>query len=222
MCEITPPVRLFFLQPGEICVNFIRVPPAIFKRPPPTPLQNFTVHRRFCPATISSFLGSEDSSSCSKRRCVVFVWNPFSCVQSLFINCNSKTKWHSCQPIYYLEFFNSLCGCLGVGCLRGRYRGAQACHKMASPKSNFLVMEEVEVMQWPAWSPDIDPTEHIWDQMGLFITHMDNPPTTVVRSWEALLQAWGVVNPERIEVLVWSMPRRLRVVMAARGGHTRY
>ena len=46
---------------------------------------------------------------------------------------------------------------------------------------NFSAGEEVEVMQWPARSPDLSPIEHIWDQMGRFIKHMDSPPTTVAR-----------------------------------------
>ena len=79
-----------------------------------------------------------------------------------------------------------------------------------------------EIMQWPAWTPDLNPLEHIWDQMGLFIRDMDNPPTIVASLQEALLQTWDVVTTEGMDVLVWNMPRRLRAVMAARGGHTRY
>ena len=96
-------------------------------------------------------------------------------------------------------------------------------HGNASPHTarntrNILVGDEVEVMQWPTRNP----IKHIWDQMGLFIRYIDNPPTTVVRLQEVLLQSWGAVNPEWMEVLVRSIPRRLRAVMAARGGHTWY
>ena len=42
---------------------------------------------------------------------------------------------------------------------------------------NFLAGDEVEVMQWPAWRPDLNPIEYIWDQMGLFIGFMLTPPT---------------------------------------------
>ena len=87
---------------------------------------------------------------------------------------------------------------------------------------NFLVGEEVEVKQWSARSPDLNPKGHIWDQMGLLIRVIDYPPTTGPRLREALLQAWGEVIPERMEVLVQSMPLWLRAVMAARGGYTRY
>ena len=32
----------------------------------------------------------------------------------------------------------------------------------------FLVQQDLEVMDWPAWSPDI---EHVWDQMGVWIRY---------------------------------------------------
>ena len=36
----------------------------------------------------------------------------------------------------------------------------------------------VEVMDWPAKSPDMNPIDHIWVQMAIHIHDMDNPPTT--------------------------------------------
>ena len=53
-------------------------------------------------------------------------------------------------------------------------------------------------MQWPVRNPDLNPIEHIWDQM--FIRAMDNLPTKMARLRGALLQAWGAVTPERMEV----------------------
>ena len=64
------------------------------------------------------------------------------------------------------------------------HRNFARVHDNATPHTarntrNFLVGEEVEFMQCPAQSPDLNPTEHISDQMDLFIRYMDNPPTTV-------------------------------------------
>ena len=39
----------------------------------------------------------------------------------------------------------------------------------------FLENQDVEVMDWPARSPDMNPIEHIWDQMAVHIRDMDNP-----------------------------------------------
>ena len=67
LCGITPPVHPFFLAASGNRGIIIRVPLAIFKRPFPTPLQNFAVHHGFSLAPISSFLRSADLSSCSKN-----------------------------------------------------------------------------------------------------------------------------------------------------------
>ena len=75
--------------------------------------------------------------------------------------------------------------CIGqIGAGDGGWHGHPAtlyCH--LAPKSPSLgngnfpkkfchfshMRRGVEVMQWPARSPDPNPIEHIWDQMGQFI-----------------------------------------------------
>ena len=44
----------------------------------------------------------------------------------------------------------------------------------------FLDQQDVEVMDWPARSLDMNPIEHVWDQMSVWIWDMDGPPSTIV------------------------------------------
>ena len=43
----------------------------------------------------------------------------------------------------------------------------------------FLDQQNVEVMDWPARSPEMNPIEHVRDQMSVCIRDMDDPPSTV-------------------------------------------
>lgn len=40
--------------------------------------------------------------------------------------------------------------------------------------------------------------------------------------WSALQAAFAEISPEQVKALYDSMPNRMRAVIAARGGHTRY
>ena len=86
----------------------------------------------------------------------------------------------------------------------------------------FLDQQDVEVMDWPAQSPDMNPNEHVWDQMSVWIRDMNYPTSTIAELNNALHLAWAAVRPGRVQNLVESMPRRVRALLDARGGHTSY
>ena len=94
----------------------------------------------------------------------------------------------------------------------------------------FLDQQDVEVMDWPARSPDMNLIEHVWDQMSAGIkTWMIPPPpppsphlSTVAELSNAVHQAEDAVRQGRVRTLAESMPRRVRALMAARDGHTRH
>ncbi|KAL0177266.1 hypothetical protein M9458_026160, partial [Cirrhinus mrigala] len=79
----------------------------------------------------------------------------------------------------------------------------------------FLQDEGIDAMDWPARSPDLNPTEHIWDIMSRSIHQRHVAPQTVQELADALVQ-------ETIRHLIRSMPRHCREVIEARGGHTHY
>ena len=93
---------------------------------------------------------------------------------------------------------------------------------VARRTADFLHTQEVEVMAWPPRSPDMNPIEHVWDQMGVFIREMENPPTNLAELRHAVQAAWDSVTQDSIADLIDGMPRRVAALAAARGGYTRY
>ena len=43
----------------------------------------------------------------------------------------------------------------------------------------FLDQQDIEAMDWPAQSPDMNPNKHVWDQMSVWIRDMDDPTLLV-------------------------------------------
>lgn len=92
----------------------------------------------------------------------------------------------------------------------------------AAQTQRFLQDHEISVMVWPALSPDLNPIEHLWDQLDKAIRNRQEPPETLQQLAEALEEEWLNLPQENIQRLIESMPRRCQAVIQARGGHTRY
>ena len=52
----------------------------------------------------------------------------------------------------------------------------------------FFDQQDVEVMDWQARSPNMNPIEHVWDQMSVWIRDLDDPQSTVAERNNAVRQ----------------------------------
>lgn len=87
---------------------------------------------------------------------------------------------------------------------------------------HFLQQNGVNVMQWPALSPDMNCIEHLWDVLGRMVDEQRPKPRTRQELIVTLQQGWQQIPMATIRRLTMSMPARLRACTAANGGHTRY
>lgn len=87
---------------------------------------------------------------------------------------------------------------------------------------NYLEEVNIETMNWPPRSPDLNPIEHLWDFMGRRIRALPHQPRTLDDLAARLEETWTQFDQELIRKLITSMPRRCQDVIAARGGNTRY
>lgn len=100
-------------------------------------------------------------------------------------------------------------------------------HDNARPHAAGIVtqyLEEVGIaaMEWPARSADMNPIEHLWDQIKRRVRGRHNPPSTLEQLRTALIEEWDTFPQDKIRDLIGSMPRRVRALKNARGGNTSY
>ena len=97
-----------------------------------------------------------------------------------------------------------------------------ACAHTARATRDFLQQNNVNVMNWPALSPDLNPIEHMWDEIQRRLNEEQPSPTTAAELSVAFQRVWARIPIAFINRLVNSMYRRCAAVINAGGGHIRY
>lgn len=86
--------------------------------------------------------------------------------------------------------------------------------------TEFLHQKKVKVLEWPAQSPDLNPIEHLWEEMERRRNSENLRNRQELKN--VLQKIWDEIEPGVCQKLVESMPRRLEAVIAAKGGPTKY
>ena len=88
---------------------------------------------------------------------------------------------------------------------------------------NFLRANNVAfINDWPAKSPDLNPTEHLWDNLDQRVRSCPIAQSNVIQLRQLLIQEQNNVPQAEINTLIRSMHQRCQTVLHAEGGHTRY
>lgn len=87
---------------------------------------------------------------------------------------------------------------------------------------DFLANNNVQPLDWPPYSPDLSPIEHLWDHLDRQVRQRQPPPATRAQLTRALVEEWNNIPMRKINALMNSMSSRIRAVARANGGHTRY
>ncbi len=97
------------------------------------------------------------------------------------------------------------------------------CHKAQIISDWFLEHDnEFTLLKWSPQSPDLNPIEHLWDVVKWQIHIMDVQPTNLQQLCDAIMSIWTKISEECFQHLVESMPWRIKAVLKAKGGPTRY
>ena len=91
----------------------------------------------------------------------------------------------------------------------------------AKSVQNWLA-KKFTVLKWPSNSPDLNPIEHLWNQVKRKLQDYETIPTSCKELWERFQLEWNRIPVERCQALYESMPKRMEAVIAAKGGATKY
>ncbi|KFM61440.1 Transposable element Tcb1 transposase, partial [Stegodyphus mimosarum] len=92
----------------------------------------------------------------------------------------------------------------------------------ANNLTECLQSEDITSMDWPAFSPDLNTVEHVWDMLGRRVAAHQPPPTCLPELRRALLFEWCNIPQDQIDNLILSMPRHCTDYITASGRHTMY
>ncbi|KAL3075555.1 hypothetical protein niasHS_012818 [Heterodera schachtii] len=95
------------------------------------------------------------------------------------------------------------------------------CHSSNSTKQWFRD-HNVDVLAWPACSPDLNPIENVWGMLARAVYADCRQFQTFGDLKKAIQEAWAQITQEKLTRLVESMPRRLISVLKNNGGITKY
>ena len=86
----------------------------------------------------------------------------------------------------------------------------------------FFVTHQIELLPWPARSPDLSPIENMWSMVAQRVSQTASPAATPDDLWQRVEAAWAAVPQEHIQRLFDSMPRRVAAVISNNGGYSGY
>jgi transposase len=110
-----------------------------------------------------------------------------------------------------------------------RFQQDNASIHRAKDVCEWFERHGIWVIEWPPYSPDLNPIEHMWHALKRLVHKLYPDLDKLGRSQEdldylckCLKEAWKKIPNSLIYKLITSMPRRLGAVRRARGYQTKY
>ena len=86
--------------------------------------------------------------------------------------------------------------------------------------SHWFVENNVPLSEWPAQSPDLNPTENLWSILDRNCAK--RAPNNAAELFKIIEDEWYKLDVDLLQRLVHSMPRHCQAVIDAEGGMTKY
>jgi hypothetical protein len=80
----------------------------------------------------------------------------------------------------------------------------------------------IEVMEWPPYSPDLNPIENLWAELKRCLGTQENAPVGIHEPWDRVQAESNGLEEEYCQKLVKSMPNRMTMVLKNKGNVIKY
>jgi len=95
------------------------------------------------------------------------------------------------------------------------------CHKAKVVRARLQRLK-IPVLDWPPYSPDLNPIENVWSWMKHKLYSKGKECESVKEVEDAFHDIWDNLTPQLCGLFAGNMENRLRAVIEAEGGHTKY
>jgi transposase len=92
----------------------------------------------------------------------------------------------------------------------------------AKSTKEWLDQSGLQVLDWPAQSPDLNPIEHLWNEVDRRLRNLPEPPRSREDLWNKLQDVWNGIDLETITKLIGTMQQPIQDVLKAKGGYTQW
>ncbi len=87
---------------------------------------------------------------------------------------------------------------------------------------DWLDAKGIDVLNWPAKSPDLNPMENLWGALARRVYAENRQFGSVADLQEAINDAWADIDFDELEPYIESMPDRMEAVITSKGKPTRF
>jgi hypothetical protein len=86
----------------------------------------------------------------------------------------------------------------------------------------WFINNNIKILDWPSQSPDLSPIEHIWNEVDRRLRKLPGQITSKDDLWNKVGDVWEDIDVNTCIKLIETMPERIRDVIRAKGGYTKW